>query len=69
MWFDSHEVHRVVILRDRESRMAVAQDWGSGGRDWELVFHRDRVSDWENEKVWRWMEGIVVQQREWTQCH
>ena len=33
---------------------------GAGGGDGESVFHEDRVSVWENEKVLEMMVGMVA---------
>ena len=37
---------------------------GAGGGDGESVFHGDRVSGWEDEKVLEVMVGMVAQQCE-----
>ena len=37
---------------------------GAGGGDGESVFHGDRVSVWEDEKVLEVMVGMVAQQCE-----
>ena len=35
----------------------------------ELVFNEHRISIWGDEKVLRWVMGVVAQQREWPECH
>ena len=39
---------------------------GTGGGDRESVFHRDRASIWEDEKVLEMMVGMVAGQCECT---
>ena len=42
---------------------------GAGGGAGESVFHGDRVSVWEDEKVLEMMVGMVAKQCEGTECH
>ena len=61
--FHLDELSRAIKIIEKVER------WLPGaGRNGELVFNRDRVSDQEGEKFGRWMMVRVAQRCECTKC-
>lgn len=46
----------------------VIRGCGKGGLG-KLLFNRDRVPVWDEEKFWKWIIVLAAQQCECTECH